>query len=128
MPVVFAPLYTLLDSGYVTWDIITEDEVEPVVRNLTEMVGNVGIPFMHQFVTLDDFIDGMRARLVSGDADYNLPAALILAGRTDEAEAELRSGLDKRVGFEGEWADSYRRFADFLVPGIEAAPGVSPAG
>jgi hypothetical protein len=126
MPVIFAPLYTLLDGGHVTWDIVTEDEVEPTVRNLTEVVSKVAIPFMHRFVTLDDFIDGMRARLVSGDADYNLPAALMLAGRKGDAEIELRDGLDKRTGQEGEWAESYRRFADFLVPGISATPGISP--
>jgi hypothetical protein len=97
------------------------------VRNLTEVVGKVAIPFIHRFATLEDVIDGMRARLVSGDADYNLPAALMLAGRKDEAEVELRSGLDKRVGHEGEWAESYRRFADFLVPGIRATPSASPA-
>lgn len=114
MPVIFAPLYTLFDGGYVTWDITTEDDVEPTVRNLTEVVGRVAIPFMHRFVTLEDFIDGMLAGLISGDADYNLPAALMLAGRKAEAETELRSGLDKRVGHEGEWAESYRRFADFL--------------
>ena len=126
MPLIFAPLYTLLDGGYVTWDMITEDDVEPMVRNLTEVVGKIAIPFMARFVTLDDFIGGMRAGLVNGAADYNLPAALVLAGRKGDAEIELRGGLVKRVGHEGEWAESYRRFADFLVPGISATPGISP--
>ena len=80
---------------------------------------------MYRFITLDDFIDGMRAGRANGD-DYDLPAALVLAGRKSEAETELRNGLDKRVGHDGEWASSYRQFADFLVPGIQATPGASP--
>lgn len=124
MAVVMAPLYTLLGGGYVTWNMITEDDVEPTVRDLTEVIGRIAIPFIHRFVTLEDFIDGMRAGLAGGGAEYDLPAALMLAGRTDEAEAELRSGLDERVG--REWAESYRRFADFLVPGITATPGILP--
>lgn len=127
MPVIFAPLYTLLDDRTAAWDIVTEEDVDPVVRDLVADVAKVAIPFMSRFVTLDDVIDGMRARLISSDADYHLPAALMLAGRKDEAETELRSGLDKRVGHSGEWAESYRRFADFLVPGIRATPGTSPA-
>jgi hypothetical protein len=125
MPVIFAPLYTLLDDRHATWAIVTEEDVEPVVRDLAEAIGKVAIPFIRRFVTLDDFIDGMRARRTSDD-DYHLPAALMLAGRKGEAETELRNGLDKRVGHEGEWAASYGRFADFLVPGIRATPGASP--
>ncbi len=52
------------------------------------------------------------------DSDYTLPAALKLAGRLDEAVSELRKGLGKRSGRDGEWAESYRRFAEHLVPGL----------
>ena len=126
MPVIFAPLDTLLDGAPVTWTFLPGEDVEPGVRDLAAVVGSVAIPFMHRFKSLDDFIEGMRARLVTASVDYDLPAALTLAGRTDEAEIELRRGLDKRVGIEGEWAESYRRFAEFLVPGVRATPGASP--
>jgi hypothetical protein len=121
MPVIFAPLYTLLDDRSATWAIASEDDVVPVVRDLAEVIGSVAIPFIRRFVTLGDFIDGMRARPSSDD--YHLPAALMLAGRKDDAETELRIGLDKRVGHDGEWAESFRRYANFLVPGIRATPG-----
>jgi hypothetical protein len=126
MPVIFAPLYTLLDGTPVCWSFLPGEDVEPKVRDLAAVIGSVAVPFMHRFTTLDDFIEGMRARLVTESVDHDLPAALTLAGRKDEAEIELRRGLDKRVGIEGEWAESYRRFAEFLVPGIRATPGASP--
>jgi hypothetical protein len=126
MPVIFAPLYTLLDGAPVPLTFLPGEDVEPRVRDLAAVIGSVAIPFMHRFKSLDDFIEGMRARLATDSVDYDLPAALMLAGRKDEAEIELRRGLDKRVGIEGEWAESYRRFAEFLAPGIQATPGASP--
>jgi hypothetical protein len=125
MPVILAPLYTLLDGAPLAWTFLPGEDVEPKVRDLAAVIGSVAVPFMHRFTTLDEFIEGMRARLVTESVDYDLPATLTLAGRKDEAEIELRRGLDKRVGIEGEWAESYRRFAEFLVPGIRATPGAS---
>jgi hypothetical protein len=125
MPVIFAPLYTLLDGAPVSWAFHPGEDVEPEVRDLAAVIGSVAVPFMHRFKSLDDFIEGMRTRLVTESVDYDLPATLTLVGRKDEAEIELRRGLDKRVGIEGEWAESYRRFAEFLVPGIRATPGAS---
>lgn len=118
MPVVFAPLYTLMGGGYVTWDFRPGEDVEPKVRDLVAAVDRLAIPWMHRYVTLDDFIGGLRAHGASSDDDYTLPAALVLAGRLDEAVAELRKGLEKRSGHAGEWAESYRAFAEHLVPGL----------
>lgn len=89
MPVVFAPLYILTDGLPLSWDFETEADVESVVTGLVSAVADVGIPFMRRFETLDDFITGMRGGFGGAD-DYDLPAALILAGRRDEASIELR--------------------------------------
>ncbi len=124
MPVVFAPLYVLTDGLPSSWDFETEADVESGVTGLVSAVADVGIPFMRRFETLDDFISGMRGGFGGAD-DYDLPAALILAGRRDEASIELRHGLDKRVGHNSEWAQQFRRFAEFLMPGIEATPGAT---
>jgi len=117
MPVVFTPLYTLMGGVYVTWDFHPGEDVEPKVRDLVGAVDRVGIPFMHRFVTLDDFIGGLQGQAPGSDGDYTLPAALKLAGRLDEAAIELRKGIEARSGQYGERAESYRRFAEFLIPG-----------
>ena len=118
MPVVFVPLHTLMGGGYVSWDFHPGEDIEPKVRDLVVGIEEFGIPFMHRYVTLDDFIGGLQAHEAGSDSEYTLPAALKLAGRLDKATTELRKGLEKRSGRDGKWAESYRQFAEYLVPGL----------
>jgi hypothetical protein len=106
------PLEKLLSPRFENWKFVAGEDHAPGAAELAAVVGDVGLPWMHEHATLEAVLSEMRRGNVGGFNDYQLlPVALALSGHRAEALEEM----DKRVrAYDGEshpYAEELRAFA-----------------
>jgi hypothetical protein len=92
------------------WRFDRETSADDVAAGLVEHVVRFGEPWMRERVSQESIIEEVRAdRRVNPE---RLPAALLLAGRPDEARAALEAELNEARGRTDAAAQNFRRFAE----------------
>ena len=102
------------NSAAVVWRFDAETPTSEQAENLAEHVQRYGEPWMRERVSQEAIIEVVRADQRGSMPVHpgRLPAALLLAGRREDAREALDAELKKAEGRSDAAAENFRRFAD----------------
>jgi hypothetical protein len=108
--------YLTPSNKYRVYTFSLDAPLETVASELVQDVRQHGLPFINGHVQMDAVVEGLRTRrfAIQFMADYRVPAGLYLLGRTEEAEAYLKS-KSTETGTRNDATLRYQAFAAKLA-------------